>query len=166
MAKVELKNVKTSKMASKETECFQASVYLDGVKIADVQNDGHGGSNRWHPWAAEKQVEAVAKATARYVKASFEVADAYVGDLLALYQTEKDIARWMKTSLVFVGVDGKVGRTGKCSPVQIEAVLSRADIKAKWLLQLNAVSFAKEPSDVSKQVLKQSGIDLDKIIDF
>jgi hypothetical protein len=48
--KIELKNVKHSEFASQETDCFQASVYIDGKKAGTVQNDGHGGCNYYEPW--------------------------------------------------------------------------------------------------------------------
>ena len=34
---------------SEETECFVAQLWVDGKHIADVRNDGKGGSNDLHP---------------------------------------------------------------------------------------------------------------------
>jgi len=48
--KIELKNVKHSEFASRETDCFQASVYIDGKKAGTVGNDGQGGCNHYNPW--------------------------------------------------------------------------------------------------------------------
>lgn len=47
--KIELKNVKHAKFASEETDCFEASVYIDGKKAGTVSNDGRGGPNRYLP---------------------------------------------------------------------------------------------------------------------
>lgn len=40
---IELKNIKYSQFASHETNCYQASIYVDGRKAGAVDNDGHGG---------------------------------------------------------------------------------------------------------------------------
>ncbi len=41
--KIEIKNVKHSEFASEETNCFQATLYIDGKRAGIVRNDGHGG---------------------------------------------------------------------------------------------------------------------------
>ena len=43
---LELKNIKHTAWASEETNCYQASVYLDGKPLAIVGNDGRGGCDR------------------------------------------------------------------------------------------------------------------------
>lgn len=48
--KFELKNVKHSKFASEETECFQASLYADGKKIGFCSNQGFGGCTDVSPF--------------------------------------------------------------------------------------------------------------------
>lgn len=45
---LELKNIKVSEFASQETYCYQASLYLNGRRIATVSNDGHGGCDYQH----------------------------------------------------------------------------------------------------------------------
>ena len=59
--KIELKNVKHSEFASHETDCFQASVYIDGKKAGTVDNDGQGGCNRYSPWQLADTLDAYAK---------------------------------------------------------------------------------------------------------
>jgi len=44
--KIELKNLKHSVFASQETLCFDASVYVNGVKLGTVSNIGNGGATR------------------------------------------------------------------------------------------------------------------------
>ncbi len=41
--KIELKNIKHTAWASQETHCYQATLYVDGVKWGTVSNQGHGG---------------------------------------------------------------------------------------------------------------------------
>ena len=43
--RIELKNVKIYAGLSEETVAFNASVYVDGKKVGDAKNTGHGGSN-------------------------------------------------------------------------------------------------------------------------
>ena len=47
--KFELKNVKHAEFASKETPCYQATLYIDGKRTAQVSNDGQGGCDMVHP---------------------------------------------------------------------------------------------------------------------
>ena len=47
--KIELKNIKHSAFASHETNCFEASVYIDGLKAGKVSNGGYGGCHEYHP---------------------------------------------------------------------------------------------------------------------
>lgn len=46
---ISLKNIKHAAFASQETDCFEASVYIDGKRAGYVSNDGHGGSNNYFP---------------------------------------------------------------------------------------------------------------------
>jgi len=48
---VELKNVKHNERLSEETHCFSAAVYLDGVRVCEVGNRGHGGEDEFHAFA-------------------------------------------------------------------------------------------------------------------
>lgn len=38
-----VKNYKRAEWASEETDCYEASLYLDGKRIGTARNDGHGG---------------------------------------------------------------------------------------------------------------------------
>jgi hypothetical protein len=43
--KIELKNVHVNERFSRETTCYTANIYVDGVKVGYVENDGNGGSD-------------------------------------------------------------------------------------------------------------------------
>lgn len=45
--KIELKNVKVIESMSEETNCYTASLYVDGKKIGIVSNRGHGGCDNF-----------------------------------------------------------------------------------------------------------------------
>ena len=59
-----LKNVKYSATFSEETNCYKATLYLDGKKIGTVQNEGHGGSDyvQYDDPAVRERVSAYVKA--------------------------------------------------------------------------------------------------------
>jgi hypothetical protein len=46
--KIELKNVKHFASMSEETECYNATLYIDGAKAGVVSNRGHGGPDDFH----------------------------------------------------------------------------------------------------------------------
>lgn len=58
---IELRNVKFISSMSEETNCFTASVYIDGKREGEVGNDGRGGCHRYHPHTLESTLEAHAK---------------------------------------------------------------------------------------------------------
>lgn len=55
---IELKNIKYFAAGSEETDCFVATIYIDGKKAGDARNDGHGGSTFISPLALAEQLNA------------------------------------------------------------------------------------------------------------
>ena len=49
MTKIELKNIKYAAFASEETNCYEATLYVDGKRFAIVSNSGHGGADMQDP---------------------------------------------------------------------------------------------------------------------
>lgn len=45
---ITLKNIRYAAFASEETNCYTATLYVDGVKWGEVGNDGHGGPDWVH----------------------------------------------------------------------------------------------------------------------
>jgi hypothetical protein len=54
--KITLKNLKVNLTFSQETTMFQADVYVDGVKTAYAQNDGHGGCTGYHAYEGKRDL--------------------------------------------------------------------------------------------------------------
>lgn len=46
--KIELKNIKHMESLSEETHCFSATLHVDGHKIGEISNHGHGGPDAFH----------------------------------------------------------------------------------------------------------------------
>ena len=58
--KIELRNIKYADWASEETNCYRALVYIDGVKVGETSNDGHGGADMVHPHEVAERIDAYA----------------------------------------------------------------------------------------------------------
>ena len=46
---------------SEETNCFSATLYIDGKKTGEVNNSGRGGCNHYYPFDIEKPINEYAK---------------------------------------------------------------------------------------------------------
>lgn len=107
--KIELRKVAHYPRLSQETDAFNADLYIDGVKRATVENDGHGGPNMVHPWQVMKEIEAYAATLppeemfGRMVPIS---GDYLISKILGDHLVEKDLKKLLKSKTVFV-LDGK-----------------------------------------------------------
>jgi len=59
--KVELRNIKHMPSLSEETECFSATIYVDGVKRGTASNRGTGGNTDIHPRELVTELNAYGK---------------------------------------------------------------------------------------------------------
>ena len=55
--KVELKNLKHSEFASRETNCFEATVWINGKRAFYARNDGNGGADLYAPLENQERSE-------------------------------------------------------------------------------------------------------------
>lgn len=102
--KIELKNVKHSEFASQETECFSATLYIDGKKVGTVSNDGHGGCNLYHPWEIKQTIDAYAATLPPTVFDDIELqpnADILVDEVLGDYLRRRDHQKLCRNRTVF-----------------------------------------------------------------
>jgi hypothetical protein len=155
--KIELKNVKHSEFASHETNCFEASVYIDGVRAGIAENDGRGGCNMYHPHDLEIKIDAYAKTLPPVVtnmadphdstkKFTYhQDADTVIGDLLTQYLYSKDLKRALAKKILYVKDDGKLYETKGLTKSQIEVFLAKPNIQEtlKTKKILNLLPFAE-----------------------
>lgn len=104
--KIELKNIKYAAFASEETNCYSASLYVDGKKLAEVSNDGKGGCDRVYPVNGKtrddiRALEKVIKETypskelhGMTIEPDLEIV---CGELLNRHLQKKDFKKQMKT---------------------------------------------------------------------
>jgi hypothetical protein len=128
--KIEIKNVKHSEFASHETDCFEASVYIDGVRAGIVENDGQGGCNRYHPHDLEIKIDTYAKTLqSKFSDLSYdEDADTVIGDLLTEHLYSKDLKRALAKKILYVRDDGQIYETKALTKLQMQICLAKANI--------------------------------------
>jgi hypothetical protein len=68
---IELKNLKINLAFSEETTMFKADVYVDGVKTAYADNDGHGGCTNYHPYEGMRELLKKAERYAESLPSTF-----------------------------------------------------------------------------------------------
>lgn len=134
--KIELKSIKHSKFASEETECYTASLYVDGKKIGTVKNAGHGGCDEFiGDQAKYRETDDWCKANLPKWTLGDGPADnettleLYCGELLENWMFEQEYRTTIRKKVLFKYPDdaGKagvyqIGCKGKVTPAHIAAV--------------------------------------------
>lgn len=127
---IELRRISFSPRLSEETNAYAAEVWVDGVHIADVSNDGHGGPDRQYhaKGKTHADVEALdARVKAEYGKRTTDLTlhgepfeyeinlEHLCGDLLMEHVATRDLRRVLKRTVAFVkpGTKGVMTYKGK-----------------------------------------------------
>ena len=108
---IQLKNVKIYAGLSQETVAFSASLYVDGKKVGEARNAGHGGNNdvdahdkdgRWDRDLIERMETEAATHTWSYQdEVHPHSLDSYIGELLDTFQEQRDLKRKCRTQTLF-----------------------------------------------------------------
>lgn len=113
---ITLKKLAHNSRLSEETECFSADVYIHGKKEGTVANRGQGGSDEYHPWSLEEKLNAIAATLPPYTldltgwknvpdsarEPTPYTAETMIGDILSVALAEKQLARLLKSRLLFL----------------------------------------------------------------
>lgn len=103
--KIEIKKIKHYEKLSEETNCFTASLYIDGKCVAEVKNTGRGGETYIYPLTGKGEIVNEAhKYFQNQPKKKFEgseyelqpTLDGYIDELLYQYLLNKDIEKQKK----------------------------------------------------------------------
>lgn len=105
--KIELKNVKHFAAMSEETDCYNATLYINGAKAGVVSNRGHGGPDDFH---GDRELFAKADAWCKENLPKWSMGDKtfdtdlemHCGQLLGDYLAAKDLKRALKTKVLTV----------------------------------------------------------------
>ena len=106
---ITLKDISHNERLSEETNCFSATIYIDGKKAGEASNHGHGGPTMIHPRKLEQKIHAYAKTLPPIEVEGMTLemdAELLIGDLLAEYLTRRDMRKAFRTRLLFT----KAGR--------------------------------------------------------
>ena len=110
---IELKNIKHTAWMSEETHCYQATLYVDGVKWGTVSNQGHGGCDDLH--GENKSYDEIKELNDR-IEETYEPyqyegytlkkdLDMVCADLVNQWLRDKDFNRAMKSKVLFTKPD-------------------------------------------------------------
>ena len=119
MTKIELKNIRYAAFASHETNCYEATLYVDGKRFAKVSNMGHGGDDIQEPIKPftyadiRKLEETIAEEYPKWGSGwKFEDGKQYdtnldivCGDLLTQWHVDKHIKKSLK-KILYVQSEG------------------------------------------------------------
>lgn len=114
---IELRNIKHTAWASEETHCYQATLYVDGVKWGTVSNQGHGGPDYFHGENGRSDADLAelnTRIAATYPPYAYGDGETLLqdlemvcADLVNQWLRNKDFTKAMKSSVLFVQPDMK-----------------------------------------------------------
>jgi len=140
---IELRKVKVCNWMSEETTCYQAEIWIDGKKMGDASNEGHGGPDMIHPYSLHQMLDDHATKTIPTRKTKWgdikPDAEILIGKLLSDWEARKKFASDMKNKLIYTSskTDSKVyeskfkkkltnGATKIFTLQEVEAILRKA----------------------------------------
>lgn len=86
---------------SAETNCFRASICLNGQVVGTVKNAGQGGCHEYDWLDREVGKRITAWSQTQKTEFDFEKLDQIIDRLLADHETRAQLRRWCKTQTVF-----------------------------------------------------------------
>lgn len=96
-----VKNIKEHADMSHETNCFSATIYLEGKRVGHVSNRGNGGCNDYH-WIDQEAAHTIALfADEQCLEFDFERVDQLIDQLLNEAAETKQLKRLAKKSAPF-----------------------------------------------------------------
>lgn len=98
---ITLSNVRLHPDMSEETDCFSATILLDGNEVGTVKNDGQGGSHRYH-WQDRATGTRIKQwSETQVTEFDFERLDQIIDDLIAKHEEQKQLRQWCQRETLF-----------------------------------------------------------------
>ena len=130
--KIEIKNIKHYESMSEETNCFQATIYIDGKKAGTASNRGYGDPINIVPYELHKSINDYAKSlpSINYKGLVIEPdAETIIGDLLTDWLIAKDLKKTMSSRILFAK-GSEIRQSKKLEKNRLAQLLASADALA------------------------------------
>lgn len=136
-----VKNYKIAEWASEETDCYTASLYLDGKRIGTAQNDGHGGADFYdfvspdakaafeeyvEEWVASVQDDPKHQINGK----CYAGAESLVAEACEVFRRQKEMKRRLKGYAMVVRIERPEGWSTRILEVSLPAGHDPADVLA------------------------------------
>ena len=131
---ITLKNVKHAVFMSQETECFEASVYINGKKAGTVSNAGHGGCNDYHPWDLYQTLQAHCETIPPDMEGYRVTPDEIIGNLFETWYNKKQYSKLCKGQTLF-RIPGKENGEGQWN---VAKVAFSPEVRSRLVSQFGA----------------------------
>ena len=133
--KIELKNLKHSKWASQETDCFHADVWINGKRAGQVSNHGQGAANDYSPW---ELAETLNEYAATLAPTTYEIggkthtipedADSIISRAFVAKLHERDLRRMLANRVIYVDREGKLMQTKTTTKQAMSKILEMPNL--------------------------------------
>jgi hypothetical protein len=143
--KIELKSIKHYESMSEETNCFQATIYIDGKRAGEASNRGYGDPINITPYELHKTINEYASTLPPidYEGMRFEQdAETLIGDLLNDWLTTQDLKKLMAGRVVFLK-DSKLKQSAKLNKEKLTEILASNSPLFQGGTILNNIPFAE-----------------------
>jgi hypothetical protein len=132
--KIELRNIKHTAWASEETHCYQATLYVDGLRWGTVSNEGHGGPDQFdgingYGWEDIKELNQRIKETVppyEYEGSSLDQdLEMICGELVNEWLRDRDFTKAMKSKVLFTKPEAQgIWQVSVKKPFTLETTLA------------------------------------------
>ena len=143
--KIELKSVKHYESMSEETNCFQATIYIDGKRVGEASNRGYGDPINITPYELHKTLDEYASALPPLDYEGMQIeqdAEIIIGNLLNDWLLSQDLKKLMSGRVVFLK-DSKLKQSAKLDKLRLTEVLKSNSPAFQGGTILNNLPFAE-----------------------
>lgn len=99
--KITLSSVMIHPDMSEETDCFSATILVDGTEVGTVKNDGQGGPHRYH-WQDRGTGARIEEwSETQDTEFDFERLDQIIDVLLEKFDEQNQLRQWCKKETLF-----------------------------------------------------------------
>jgi hypothetical protein len=143
--KIELKNIKHYESMSEETNCFQATIYIDGKRAGEASNRGYGDPINITPYELHKAINQYASTLPPLDYEGMQIeqdAEIIIGNLLTDWLISQDLKKLMSGRVIFLK-DLKLRQSIKLDKAKLAELLTSNNPLFQGGTILNNLPFAE-----------------------